>query len=77
MGPVRRFEATVARAIWARGAISGWTRSLEWREFRSDAAQVWAAIEPIPSHHVEADDNGLLPWLPSEAGPGPSWEVLS
>jgi CheY-like chemotaxis protein len=35
----------------------------ESRELRRDAAQVWATIEPILSHHLEAEDSELLPWL--------------
>jgi|SRR5271166_3863058 len=38
-------------------------RNPESRELRSDAAQLWAAIEPILSHHLEAEDTELLPWL--------------
>jgi hypothetical protein len=32
-------------------------------DVRRDAARVWAAIEPILSHHLEAEDKHLLPWL--------------
>jgi hypothetical protein len=39
------------------------TRNPESRELRRDAAQIWAAIEPILSHHLEAEDSHLLPWL--------------
>jgi hypothetical protein len=38
-------------------------RNPESRELRHDAAQVWAAIEPILAHHLEAEDTELLPWL--------------
>jgi hemerythrin-like domain-containing protein len=37
-------------------------------ELRRDAAQVWAAIEPILSHHLDAEDNQLLPWLEQQGG---------
>jgi response regulator of citrate/malate metabolism len=35
----------------------------ESRELRRDAARTWATIEPILSHHLEAEDSELLPWL--------------
>lgn len=38
-------------------------RNPESPELRRDAAQQWAAIEPILSHHIDAEDNELLPWL--------------
>lgn len=38
-------------------------RNPESPELRHDAAQVWAAIEPILSRHLEAEDTHLLPWL--------------
>jgi len=39
------------------------TRNPESRELRRDAVQIWAAIEPILSHHLDAEDRELLPWL--------------
>lgn len=39
------------------------TRNPESRELRRDAAQIWAAIEPILSHHLDAEDSQVLPWL--------------
>lgn len=38
-------------------------RNPESRELRSDAAQIWAVIEPILSHHLDAEDSQLLPWM--------------
>ena len=41
------------------------------RELRRDAARIWATIEPILSHHLEAEDSGLLPWLDRHGGLSP------
>ena len=38
-------------------------RNPESRELRRDAAQLWATIEPILSHHLDTEDNELVPWL--------------
>jgi DNA-binding response OmpR family regulator len=38
-------------------------RNPESRELRRDAAQLWATTEPILSHHLDTEDNELLPWL--------------
>ena len=38
-------------------------RTPESRELRRDAAQLWATIEPILSHHLDAEENELVPWL--------------
>lgn len=38
-------------------------RNPESRELRRDAAQIWAVIEPILSHHLDAEDSQLLPWM--------------
>ncbi len=38
-------------------------RNPESRELRRDAAQLWATIEPILSHHLDTEDKELLPWL--------------
>jgi CheY-like chemotaxis protein len=40
-------------------------------ELRRDAAQVWALIEPILSHHLDAEDSQLLPWLEQQGGLSP------
>jgi DNA-binding response OmpR family regulator len=38
-------------------------RNPESRELRRDAARIWAAIEPVLSHHLNAEDSQVLPWL--------------
>lgn len=38
-------------------------RNPESPELRRDAAQIWAAIQPTLSHHLDAQDSQLLPWL--------------
>ena len=38
-------------------------RNPESPELRRDAAQIWAAIQPILSHHLDAQESQLLPWL--------------
>jgi response regulator of citrate/malate metabolism len=43
-------------------------RNPESRELRCDAARIWATIEPILSHHLEAEDSELLPWLDRQGG---------
>jgi hypothetical protein len=40
-------------------------------ELRRHAAQVWAAIEPILSHHLGTEDRQLLPWLQQQGGLAP------
>ncbi|MDO8434578.1 MAG: hemerythrin domain-containing protein [Candidatus Binatus sp.] len=39
------------------------TRNSESLELRRDAARIWVAIEPILTHHLDAEDGQLLPWL--------------
>ncbi len=53
-------------------------RSPESRELRRDAARIWATIQPILSHHLEAEDGQLLPWLEQQGGlsPGAGRKVL-
>jgi response regulator of citrate/malate metabolism len=46
-------------------------RNPESSELRRDAARVWATIEPILSHHLEAEDSELLPWLDRHGGLSP------
>jgi response regulator of citrate/malate metabolism len=46
-------------------------RNPESRELRRDAARIWATIEPILSHHLEAEDSELLPWLDRQGGLSP------
>ncbi len=38
-------------------------RTPESRELRRDAAQLWATIEPILSHHLDTEEKELAPWL--------------
>ena len=38
-------------------------RDPESLELRRDAAKLWVSIEPILSHHLDAEDKELLPWL--------------
>ncbi len=38
-------------------------RNPELPELKRDAARIWTAIEPILSHHLDAEENQLLPWL--------------
>jgi response regulator of citrate/malate metabolism len=47
------------------------TRDPESRELRRDAARIWATIEPILSHHLEAEESELLPWLDRHGGLSP------
>ncbi|MGA8060150.1 MAG: hypothetical protein WB999_18030 [Candidatus Binataceae bacterium] len=46
-------------------------RNPESRELRRDAARIWATIAPILSHHLEAEDSELLPWLDRQGGLSP------
>lgn len=36
------------------------------------AAQLWAVIEPILSHHLDAEEKDLLPWLERQRGLAPA-----
>lgn len=38
-------------------------RNPESHALKDDAAQVWALIEPILSHHLNAEDSQVLPWV--------------
>jgi DNA-binding response OmpR family regulator len=38
-------------------------RTPESRELKRDAALLWATIEPILSHHLDVEENELVPWL--------------
>ena len=38
-------------------------RSPDSRELRRDAAQLWATIGPMLSHHLDTEHDELLPWL--------------
>jgi hypothetical protein len=58
-------EDSQLRSCLLDAALAGLrlTRNPESRELRRDATRIWAAIEPILSHHLEAEDSELLPWL--------------
>ncbi|MBV8135158.1 MAG: hemerythrin domain-containing protein [Deltaproteobacteria bacterium] len=58
-------EDSQLRSCLLDAAIAGLrlTRSPESLDLRRDAAQIWAVIEPILSHHLEAEDTKLIPWL--------------
>jgi DNA-binding response OmpR family regulator len=47
-------------------------RNPESPELRRDAAQLWATIEPILSHHLDAEEKDLLPWLERQGGLAPA-----
>ncbi len=47
-------------------------RNPESSPLRLDAAQVWAVIEPILSHHLDAEERDLLPWLERQRGFAPA-----
>ncbi len=49
-------------------------RNPESQELRRDAARLWATIEPILSHHLDTEDNDLLPWLEQHGGLSPEAE---
>lgn len=46
-------------------------RNPELPELRRDAARIWNGIEPMLSHHLDAEDNQLLPWLEQQGGLSP------
>ena len=43
-------------------------RNPESPELRRDAAQLWATLEPVLSHHLDAEEKQLLPWLEEQGG---------
>lgn len=43
-------------------------RNPESPELRRDAAQLWATLEPVLSHHLDAEEKELLPWLEGQGG---------
>jgi CheY-like chemotaxis protein len=47
------------------------SRNPELPELRRDAAWIWKAIEPLLSHHLDAEDSQLLPWLEQQGGLSP------
>jgi hypothetical protein len=58
-------EDSQLRSCLLDAAIAGLrlTRNPESLDLRRDAAQVWAVIEPILSHHLEVEDTKVIPWL--------------
>jgi hypothetical protein len=58
-------EDSQLRSCLLDAAIAGLrlTRNPDSLDLRRDAAQVWAVIEPILSHHLEAEDTEVIPWL--------------
>ena len=66
-------EDSQLRSFLLDAALAGLRleRNPESRELRRDAARVWATIEPILSHHLEAEDSELLPWLDRHGGLSP------
>lgn len=58
-------EHSQLRSCLLDAAIAGLrlTRNPESLDLRRDAARVWAVIEPILSHHLEAEDTKVIPWL--------------
>ena len=66
-------EDSQLRSCLLDAALAGLrlTRNPESHELRRDAAQIWAAMQPILSHHLEAEDSELLPWLDQQGGLSP------
>jgi DNA-binding response OmpR family regulator len=66
-------EDSQLRSFLLDAALAGLRleRNPESRELRRDAARIWATIEPILSHHLEAEDSELLPWLARQGGLSP------
>src|SRR5215469_12781919 len=58
-------EDSQLRSCLLDAAIAGLrlTRNPESLDLRRDAARVWTVIEPILSHHLEAEDTKVIPWL--------------
>ncbi len=58
-------EDSQLRSYLLDAALAGLrlTRNPESPELRRDAARIWAAVQPILSHHLDAEDRQLLPWL--------------
>ena len=58
-------EGSQLRSRLLDAALAGLrlARNPESPELRRDAAQIWAAIQPTLSHHLDAQDGQLLPWL--------------
>jgi hypothetical protein len=58
-------EDSELRSYLLDAALAGLrlARRPESHALRDDASQIWAAIEPILSHHLNAEDSQLLPWV--------------
>ena len=58
-------EDSPLRSCLLDAAIAGLrlTRNPDSLDLRRDAAQIWAMIEPVLSHHLEAEDTEVIPWL--------------
>lgn len=58
-------EDSQLRSYLLDAALAGLrlTRDPESRELRTDALRIWGKIEPILSHHLDAEDAEVLPWL--------------
>ena len=58
-------EDSQLRSCLLDAALAGLrlARNPESPELRRDAAHIWAAIQPTLSHHLDAEDSQLLPWL--------------
>ena len=58
-------EDSQIRSYLLDAALAGLrlARSPESLELRRDAARICAVIQPLISHHLDAEDSQLLPWL--------------
>jgi hypothetical protein len=63
-------EDSQLRSCLLDAALAGLrlTRNPESLDLRRDAARIWAVIQPILSHHLEAEDTEVIPWL-NQQGP--------
>ncbi len=63
-------EDSQLRSLLLDAALAGLRleRNPESPPLRLDAAQIWAVIEPILSHHLDVEENDLLPWLERQRG---------
>jgi len=58
-------EDSRLRARLLDAAIAGLRLSRDPQSIvlRQDVAQIWAAMEPVLSHHLDTEDSQVLPWL--------------
>jgi hypothetical protein len=58
-------EESLLRKNLLDAALAGLrlARTPQSQDVRRDVAKVWAAMEPILSHHLDVEDGKLLPWL--------------